>query len=124
MLIVLISAVDRPRLGLNWLDLLADSIGANMVVREPFVPIPLYVRMPMAALLIAWGARTDRYWTVPIGVMLSLPGIGLSGFAVAVGALAFTRLPFIPRWWWPESARTDLRAAKRSGQDVPEPGAA
>jgi hypothetical protein len=46
--------------------------------------------------------------------MLSLPGIALSGFAVGVGALAFTRLPGIPRWWWPGSVRADEPATKRA----------
>jgi hypothetical protein len=112
--IVAVSAIAAPGLWFEWFGLLRDSAGANMVDREPFLPVPLIIRVPIAAALIVWGARTDRYWTVPLGVMLSLPGIALSGFAVGVGALAFTRLPGIPRWWWPGSAGADEPAAKRA----------
>lgn len=30
------------------------------------VPVPLYLRIPMSLGLLAWGARTDRPWTVPV----------------------------------------------------------
>lgn len=122
--IVLVSFAFRPRLWFTWFDLLVDSLGANMVAREPFLPVPMIIRLPLAAVLIAWGARTNRYWTVPIGVMLSLPGIGLSGFAVGIGALSFTRLPFIPRYWQRQSRNAQASAPVRTGDQGPSPASA
>jgi hypothetical protein len=36
--------------------------------------------------------------------MLALPAIAIGGFAVGLGALAFLRLPWIPRFWSREPA--------------------
>ena len=47
--------------------------------------IPLIVRLPLAAALVIWGARTDRRWTVIVAVALSLPVIWFHGLAVLVG---------------------------------------
>ena len=44
--------------------------------------IPLLIRLPLAALLVAWGGRTGRPWTVPVGATLALPILWPSGFAV------------------------------------------
>jgi hypothetical protein len=98
--IAAISAALAPELWGQWISLLADASGADTLARnEPILPLPLLVRLPVAVLLIAWGGLTDRYWTVPIGAMLALPAIQVGGFAVMLGALAFTRLPWIPRLW-------------------------
>jgi len=51
------------------------------------IGIPLLVRLPIAALLVIWGARTDRRWTVIVAVALSLPVIWLHGLAILVGLL-------------------------------------
>jgi hypothetical protein len=39
--------------------------------------------------LLIWGARTDRFWVVPIAATLALPAIRLGGLAVAVAAVPF-----------------------------------
>ena len=41
----------------------------------PVVPIPGWVRFPIAIALIVWGARTDRAWTIPIAC-------GIASFAL------------------------------------------
>lgn len=55
------------------------------------VPPPVYIRLPAAALLVAWGARTDRPWTVGVGAMLGLPLIWPHGLTVALAAVPFLR---------------------------------
>ena len=35
-----------------------------------YLPVPVWVRLPLVALLIAWGARTDRRWVLPVGITL------------------------------------------------------
>jgi hypothetical protein len=42
----------------------------------------VWLRLPLAAAVVAWGARTDRAWTVPVAVTLGLPVLWPSGFAV------------------------------------------
>ena len=36
------------------------------------VPVPLWLRLPVVVVLVAWGPRTDRRWTVPVASMLAL----------------------------------------------------
>jgi hypothetical protein len=40
------------------------------------------VRLPLAVAVVAWGALTDRRWTVPVAAFLALPVIWPSGFAL------------------------------------------
>ena len=50
-----------------WADFARFAV-ANYATPSPLpvVPIPLFVRLPMALALVIWGARTDRRWTLPI----------------------------------------------------------
>ena len=59
---------------------LAPSEGPN------HVPVPLLVRLPLAAALVWWGATTDRRWTVPVAATLALPTIWIHGLAMLVAA--------------------------------------
>ncbi len=52
------------------------------------LPIPLAVRLPMAAGLLWWGARVGRPAVVPLACTIALPVIWLNGLAMAVGAAA------------------------------------
>lgn len=85
-LIVATSVVlDGPLWG-EWLARLAEDAPAPL--GRPFT-IPLWLRLPIAALIVMWGARTDRRWTVPLGATLALPVLWIAAFSilVAVGAL-------------------------------------
>ena len=42
----------------------------------------MLIRLPIAALIVVWGARTDRRWTVPVAATLALPILWPSGLAV------------------------------------------
>ncbi len=83
-------AVGGAGLWWEWLGLLGASAGSA----APFAylgvaPPPLVLRLPLAALLAAWGGRTDRRWTVPLAAIVALPVIWPSGFAL-VAALPAT----------------------------------
>jgi hypothetical protein len=56
------------------------------------IPPPLIIRLPIAAALVIWGARTDRPWTVAIAATLGLPLIWPHGLTVALAAVPFLRL--------------------------------
>ena len=84
-----ISFVIAPQLWLEWAGLLRGAAAANAVQVEPVLALPLLARLPVAAAIIIWGARTDQFWTVPIGAMLALPAIALGGFALGIGAVPF-----------------------------------
>jgi hypothetical protein len=74
-------AID-PGLWSAWLDesLLKTAGGAPL--NQVSIAVPLLVRLPIAALIVIWGARTDRRWTVPVAATLALPILWPSGLAV------------------------------------------
>jgi Glycosyltransferase family 87 len=84
--IVGVSFVFSADLWLEWFGLLADNAGTTARIRV--IPLPLIVRLPIAVVLIAYGARTDRAWLVPIGVMLGLPNVWTSSTAMLAGAVS------------------------------------
>lgn len=88
--IAAISLAFTPELWAQWFGLLRQATGADARAVE-IIYVPLFVRLPVAATLIVWGARNNQYWTVPIGAMLALPAIAHGGFAVAVAAIPFLR---------------------------------
>lgn len=84
-----ISFIAAPQLWAQWLDLLRTAGAAETASREAVVPLPLLARLPISVGLLIWGARTDRFWVVPIAATLALPAIRLGGLAVAVAAVPF-----------------------------------
>lgn len=71
-----------------WSAWLAQAISpvTDESIGQPHLPVPLLIRLPIAAALVWWGARTDRRWTVPVAATLALPILWFSGLAV-LGAL-------------------------------------
>ena len=51
------------------------------------IPVPLWLRLPAGALLVAWGASTDRRWTVPVAAMLALPAMWYGGLCMILAVL-------------------------------------
>jgi hypothetical protein len=78
--IALVTMVFMPTQWLAWLGMLRDSAGVQLPM--PAVPIPLWLRLPIAAAIVWWGARRDAPWTVPIAVALALPALWLGGLAI------------------------------------------
>jgi hypothetical protein len=71
--------------GRLWESWLRDSIGATAsgaALNQFSLPVPLWIRVPAALALVAWGGLTSRRWTVPVGATLALPVLWPSGFAV------------------------------------------
>jgi hypothetical protein len=81
-----VSFILAPNLWADWIALLGRNRDVDF--RLPVVPGPLAVRVAIAALLIAWGARTDRRWTVPVGAALAVPVGYFTLFAIAAVGLA------------------------------------
>ncbi len=76
---------------LDWFALLGQASSEGGQVAQAQVPIPLWLRVPAAVALVAWGGLTDRRWTVPAGVTLALPVLWPSGFAVLAAMLPLAR---------------------------------
>jgi len=88
--IVGVSLLIAPSMWLDWLGYLMANTSA--APGGAWVPVPLWVRVPLAAVLVIWGARTDRIWTVPVATTIALPMLWFTGFAVLVALVRLPRL--------------------------------
>ncbi len=70
----------------GWWASISSTAGGTPL-NQTSIPIPLLVRFPAALVLVAWGARTDRAWTVPVAATLTLPVLWVSGLSM-LAALA------------------------------------
>jgi hypothetical protein len=72
-----------------WTGFVAATL-SNIGLPQHFsVPPPLPFRLPLAVILVIWGARTNRPWTVPIAATLALPIVWVHGLTVALAAVPF-----------------------------------
>lgn len=80
-----------PRAWVGWIEMLLrfeTPTAANGV----FLPVPLWARLPLVAVLIVWGARTNRRWVLPIGVALALPTVWINTPTILIAALPLLAL--------------------------------
>ena len=75
-----ISAVSfaiAPSAWFDWVRFLIDSNSSGPQVNGTWQYLlpPLWLRLAVAAVLVVWGARTDRRWVVPVAVAASMPVI-------------------------------------------------
>jgi hypothetical protein len=80
-----VSFALEPSAWLAWADLLQRS--AAVASPTVLLPGPLWLKVGAAAVLVAWGARTDRPWVVPLAAVVALPH-GTIGVAMLAGAAA------------------------------------
>ncbi len=88
-----------------WGDWLSVVFNENPVGGYAFtIPVPLFVRLPIAIVVLWWAARTDRPWLVPMACILALPVIWLNGLSLLIGSAAI---------WGERQRRTFAEAASR-----------
>jgi hypothetical protein len=83
--VIAVSAALQPDAWQRWPQVLLSNVGKNGTWAA--VPVPLAVRLPLAVLLIVWGARTNRRWVVPVGAMLALPALWYGGLSIMLATL-------------------------------------
>jgi hypothetical protein len=84
-----VSFVFSASLWFEWFGLLAANAGET--ARIQVIPLPLLVRLPIAVVLVAYAAWTDRAWLLPIGVMVGLPNVWTSSTALLAAVPALWR---------------------------------
>jgi hypothetical protein len=92
--LALASCAVAPHLWAEWLLTLA---GNRAVETTNSLGVPLVVRLPAAVVLVAWGARSDRAWTVPAAVTLALPVVWIHGLATLAAVVPLARGHVAPR---------------------------
>jgi hypothetical protein len=81
--LVAISLVFDLRLWQQWVD--QQLVGSlREAPNQPNIAIPLLVRLPVAALVVTWGALTDRRWTVVVAATLGMPVLWFNALATLV----------------------------------------
>ena len=85
--IVAVGFVIAPTQWLEWFRSLALSASMAQVGDLP----SLLVRLPLAALVILYAARTDRAWLVPVGCVLAMPTIWLQSLALLTACFPLYR---------------------------------
>jgi hypothetical protein len=86
--IVVASFVYAPGLWFEWPRYLATM--------TPSDGVPLWARMFAAVVAVAWGARTDRPWTLVVAVTIAMPRLHFMTPAMLIGLLYYVR----PRLGW------------------------
>ncbi len=80
-ILVVISVSLAPWLWAQWVEMLIDN-AQTRGEGWSMVPIPLAFRVILAAALVAWGARSDRRWTIVPAMMLARPDLFLPELAM------------------------------------------
>lgn len=79
------SALVMPDAWRDWVAVIIDNAGKGGTWAS--VPIPLWIRLPIAVGIVVWGARTDRRWTVPVASMLALPALWYGGISMLLAVI-------------------------------------
>ena len=102
-----VSFAIAPSLWWEWIDVLRAASGAPSPAFV--VPIALPIRLVVAAIVVTWGALTDRRWTVPLASAIALPVLWINGFAMLIAII-----PLLPRVMGPTPASRWLASSRTS----------
>jgi len=83
--VTLAGVLVAPHMWYEWyqsLRVTGPATGSNQVA------LPLPLRLVIAVVLVTWGARTDRRWTVVVAATFALPTMWFHGLAMLMGIVA------------------------------------
>ena len=112
--VVTVSALVMPVAWAEWFSVLTSVAGRDGTWAA--VPIPLWLRLPVAIAVVVWGARTNRRWTLPVASMLALPALWYGGLSMLLAMI-----PLIPGWrvpWRQSGAESDERGTARARSEA------
>ena len=78
-----------PDLWSAWLSMLLREAGGQ--ASQGHIPVPIWVRLPLAALLTVYAARRDARWLMPVVVLLAMPVLWWGSLSVLIGSVALER---------------------------------
>jgi hypothetical protein len=102
--IAAVTFVLMPTQWISWFNVLVDNAGTPPP--WPALPIPLLWRLPVAALIVTWGALTNRRWTVPLSAALAVPALWPGAFAIL--AACWRLGPGTNEYHAPDAVRTSV----------------
>jgi len=83
-----VSFAVAPDLWWQWRDALVMSASATPA---PSIPVPLVARLPVAVVIVVWGARSDRRWAVPVAAAVAMPVLWFAVPSILAAALPLAR---------------------------------
>ena len=86
-IVVAASFAIAPEAWFSWLN----HISAETNQAFNLIPIPLLARLPVAALVALYAARTNRAWLLPVAAVLALPLLWIHGLAILVAMTPLLR---------------------------------
>jgi hypothetical protein len=94
--VVVLSVLVMPQAWRDWIDVIVGNVGKGGTWAS--VPIPLWARLPVAVVVVVWGARSDRPWTVPVAAMLALPALWYGGLSMLLAVIILRDDDRARRW--------------------------
>ncbi|MEO6349155.1 MAG: glycosyltransferase family 87 protein [Candidatus Limnocylindrales bacterium] len=88
-LVIGLSLAFDPNVWRSWVDLLAGQASSSPPTGS--IGIPIGIRLPIAAVVIAYAAAYNRRWLVPFGVFLAMPVMWWGGISILLASLALER---------------------------------
>jgi hypothetical protein len=86
-----------PGLWADFLEALRTQTDPSMSAAGQAIPLPLPIRLVLAAALVAWGAATDRRWVVPLAAILAIPFSWWNVLVLGVAAIPLAMPRATPR---------------------------
>jgi hypothetical protein len=86
--ITVVSLMLAPAWWFEFRDAMTVQASAALDVPPLAIQISLPIRLVAAALLIVYGARTDRAWVVPVAATVAAPALWWNVFVILIGAVA------------------------------------
>lgn len=114
-----LSFVIAPDAWVDWGRVLVQNSGVaggqmgSGAVRGS-IGVPYLVRLPVAIVLIVWGARSDRPWVLPAAAMLAQPLVWFGALSMLLGAVPYFRGAAWARPWAAPVARTSARPSAQA----------
>lgn len=95
LVVAAISAAIAPDLWVEWLTRMVSwSTESDQHIGNTIM-LPLLYRGPIGIVLVIWGARTDRRWTVPVAMLLCSPTFWFGTLSLLAGIPRLARRPAV-----------------------------
>jgi hypothetical protein len=110
----------------GWLSWVAMLLRAQFPANDPsliYLDVPFLVRAPIALAVIAWGARTNRRWTIPVAMTLAMPIVWANSVTILVALLPLLAVRQEPVAAGSQPPSAGSRPLRRVGPlvDLPHP---
>jgi len=108
--IALVSATLSPHLWTDWISFLWSTMGRASAPLGASIWPPLVWRLPLAVVLVLWGARRGHTWVIPVGMVAASPVIWFGTFTLLAALPRMQRVsPAVGRGSTRGAARPDTR---------------